>query len=368
MKYIDCTIDECVDRNRNRKIYVFGAGGNIRFYESSPLKQLKDQVAGILDNGNITALSLFGREIPVHKPEAVKDEENCAVIITTSIHMADMFGQLKQMGLPDSVEVYIYPLMTLRDDHLLTEEEKRILFSESGKQRIPKVIHSFWFSGTEKPKEYTDCIDSWKRYCPDYEIREYNADNYDTEKHPFLKKAVETGAWAYATDYARLDVLSREGGIYLDMDVEILKPVDFLLKHKGVFSFFSDGGIDLAAFMAAPDNPIPARLLKLYDNVRIPETKKGFEAFFQPLYVLRELERCGVDMNGSFQEVDGTLFLPRYLMMPLDVAVYEQNDNEDTFMVHHANAGWKEESYGESKARRNRAFCRELAEKEHTTT
>lgn len=360
MKYINCSIAECIERNRGRRIFVFGAGANLRFYESSDLQILSDNVVAVLDNGNAKEVMLNGKTLPVQNPECLKEEANCSVIITTSVYMVDMTKQLEKMQLSDGIELYIYPLMTLEGNYRLTEKERQIVFGRTGRQRIPKVIHAFWFSGSEKPYDYQKCIDSWKKCCPDYEIKEYNTENYDVTKHPFLKRAVEVGAWAYATDYARLDVLSQEGGIYMDMDVELLRPIDGLLKHEGVFSFFSDGAIDLAAFMVSKENPVPKKLIASYDTIPLPNTKKEFEQYYQPLQVMHELEKYGVRMNGRFQVIEGNLFLPRYLMMPLDCAIYKMNDNEDTFAVHRANAGWKDESYAAKKADRNQKFYERL--------
>lgn len=100
---------------------------------------------------------------------------------------------------------------------------------------IPKKIHYCWFGRNPLPELAVRCIESWKKYCPDYEIIEWNEDNYDINKISYVKEAYQARKWAFVTDYVRLDVVNQYGGIYLDTDVELLKSLDPLLKYKSFF-------------------------------------------------------------------------------------------------------------------------------------
>ena len=91
---------------------------------------------------------------------------------------------------------------------------------------IPKVIHYCWFGKNPKPPLIQKCMDSWKQVLPEYEIIEWNEDNFDVAENQYAKEAYENKKWAFVTDYVRLKVLYEHGGIYLDSDVEILKPMD----------------------------------------------------------------------------------------------------------------------------------------------
>ena len=97
---------------------------------------------------------------------------------------------------------------------------------------IPKVIHFCWFGGKNLPPIAKRCIRSWKKYCPDYEIKRWDEDNYDVNKSAFCKSAYQAGAWAFVSDYARLDIIHSCGGIYLDVDVEIIRSIDELLNNR----------------------------------------------------------------------------------------------------------------------------------------
>lgn len=98
---------------------------------------------------------------------------------------------------------------------------------------IPKIIHYCWFGRGEMPELATKCIDSWHKYMPDYEYKLWNEDNFDVNAIPYTKEAYEARKYAFVTDYVRLWALYTEGGIYMDTDVEILKPLDDLLHLSG---------------------------------------------------------------------------------------------------------------------------------------
>ena len=359
MRYIDGDIDNCIWNNKNRRVIFFGAGQNLRFAEASKLSAFREQTPYIIDNGKLVSVDLWGKQIPVFQPDKLKEENECSVIITTSKYITEMYHQLEELNLGDNVYLYIFPFMLLKENHPLTDEQKNQIFRSDGHQ-IPKIIHSFWFSGSKKPDEYQKCINTWKEFCPDYEIREWNLGNYDGSRHSFFRKAIEVKAWAYATDYARLDVVSRYGGIYMDMDVELVKPLDKLLSHNGVFPFCSDGVIELAMFMSKPDNPLVKSLFDIYDHLEIPDIKEGFNKFYQPFLIMEKLINFGVSMDNSFQHIDGNVFLPKQICMPLDYCLYELNSDEDTIAIHRANAGWHEADYTKRRVGANKELKNKL--------
>ena len=109
---------------------------------------------------------------------------------------------------------------------------------------MEKVIHYCWFGGKPLPKLAKKCIKSWKKYLPDYEIKEWNEKNFDINMCPFVKGAYENKKWAFVADYARMYALYNEGGIYFDTDMEIINNVDFL-KEKDVFIGYEENKFTL---------------------------------------------------------------------------------------------------------------------------
>ena len=98
---------------------------------------------------------------------------------------------------------------------------------------IPKIIHYCWFGGGPINPESRKCIESWKKYCPDYKIIEWNEQNFEISQNRYAQQAYEAKKYAFVSDYVRLAVLYEYGGIYLDTDVELVRPLDELLEHKG---------------------------------------------------------------------------------------------------------------------------------------
>ena len=102
---------------------------------------------------------------------------------------------------------------------------------------IPKVIHYCWFGHGEKPELARKCIASWKKFCPDYEIIEWNEGNFDVKQNGYTQMCYEEKKYAFLSDYVRLLVVAEYGGIYFDTDVELLKSLDQLLDHEAFFGF-----------------------------------------------------------------------------------------------------------------------------------
>ena len=132
---------------------------------------------------------------------------------------------------------------------------------------IPKVIHYCWFGGNPKPEIVQKCIASWRKYCPDWIIQEWNESNFDVDLYQFAKSAYDAKKWAFVSDIARLIILEKCGGFYLDSDVEILKdhPFDDYVNFKAVLPFETERAINSGlCFGAEADATIVKLLLEPY--------------------------------------------------------------------------------------------------------
>ncbi|MDM0797998.1 glycosyltransferase family 32 protein [Clostridium perfringens] len=132
---------------------------------------------------------------------------------------------------------------------------------------IPKIIHYCWFGGKEKPNHIKQYIDGWKR-LGGYEIIEWNESNFDINECDFIKNAYRSKKWAFVSDYARLSVLKKFGGIYLDTDVEVKKDFKPLLNSKMFLGYIYNCSIGTAVIGAEKDNIIISELLELYKNAK----------------------------------------------------------------------------------------------------
>ena len=204
---------------------------------------------------------------------------------------------------------------------------------------IPKVIHYIWFGGKPIPKRLKKYIRSWKKFCPDYEIKLWTEENYDINKNSFMIEAARQKKWAFVSDYARLDIIEQYGGIYLDTDVELVKSLDSLLQHKGFAGFECSGYVAFGlGFGAEMHNPIVHEIKEFY-------TDKVFdEKFMQentcPIVQTRVLQQHGLAKNNSKQDIEGFAVYPSEYFCPMNYNQIYDNFTKNTISVHHFDASW----------------------------
>lgn len=207
---------------------------------------------------------------------------------------------------------------------------------------IPKVIHYFWFGENPVPKSSMRCIESWKKHCPEYEIRVWNESNYNYKKNVFITKAAQDKKWSFVSDYARLDVLYRYGGVYLDTDVELLKPLDPLLKYRGFFGFETDTLINLGeGFGAEASLPLLKQIMAIYDILEPVLSEDRYADFVCPKIQTPVFKAFGFRLNGKEQKIDNVVLLPKDAMCPLNYDTGELNISANTYSVHWYHATWK---------------------------
>lgn len=130
---------------------------------------------------------------------------------------------------------------------------------------IPKVIHYCWFGRGEKPELFYKCLESWKKYCPGWEIIEWNEENFDVNFCPYASKAYREKRWGFLSDVARLQIVLENGGVYLDTDVELLNPIDELLEYGAWFGYGSATEINTGSgFGAVKGHSFVGKLLNQY--------------------------------------------------------------------------------------------------------
>lgn len=205
---------------------------------------------------------------------------------------------------------------------------------------IPKKIHYCWFGGKEKPKLAKKCIDSWKKFCSDYEIIEWNESNFDVSKYPYTKYCFDNKKWAFLSDFARLIVVYENGGIYLDTDVEVLKSFDNLLDLPAFYGFEISNCVNTGhGFGAEKGNETVSSMINQYLNLRANDNNE------YPLTVCTELNTSallgyGLKLNGQKQDLGKAVVFPMEYFNPYDNPTGVLTKTENTYSIHWYGKSW----------------------------
>lgn len=206
---------------------------------------------------------------------------------------------------------------------------------------IPKVIHYCWFGRGDMPKLAEKCLKSWKKFCPDYEIVCWNEDNFDINENRYAREAYDAKKWAFVSDYVRLKVLYENGGIYLDTDVELIKPLDKLIEDGG-FMGFDDSGIVSTGlgFACEKGNELVGRLLKDYKDISFILPDGSCDITPCPDRNTKTLIELGMDLENKNQIFMGIKMLPEDYLCPVKYYTGKKEITKNTYSIHHFCASW----------------------------
>ena len=166
---------------------------------------------------------------------------------------------------------------------------------------IPKMIHQWWFGRGEKPELAIRCIESWRKYCPDYEIIEWNEENFDVNCNQYVKEAYEAKKFAFVSDYVRLYALYTCGGVYMDTDVEVLKSLDGFLVHEAVSGFENASQIQTGFMACRKGFPVFKELLSYYDTVKFIHPDGALNTTTNVVIITELMLKRGFTPNGRYQ-------------------------------------------------------------------
>ena len=215
---------------------------------------------------------------------------------------------------------------------------------------IPKVIHYCWFGGNPKNPLIDRCIASWKKYCPDYQIIEWNESNYDVTKNAFIKKAYETNNWAFISDYARVDILYQYGGVYMDTDVELIASLDPFLEYDFYAGFESAAYVAFGlGFGSVAGHPVLKDIKDTYDQMELPEHL--FDLPTCPQIQTAALKKRGLICNNENQVLDGCHIFSSEYFCPMSYVSGITTLTDNTVSIHHYDMSWFSESYRRAKHR-----------------
>ena len=183
---------------------------------------------------------------------------------------------------------------------------------------IPKVIHYCWFGRNPLPSLAIKCIESWRKYLPDYEIKEWNEDNFDVNIIPYTQEAYQVGKYAFVSDYARFWILYKYGGLYFDTDVEVIKPMDDIIA-RGPFMGCEKDVSDTSVASVAPGlglgvNPglgLYKEILEMYSKLSFVNKDGTYNQKTIVQYTTEILCEYGLKEGNEIQECAGVWIYPK---------------------------------------------------------
>lgn len=205
---------------------------------------------------------------------------------------------------------------------------------------IPKIIHYCWFGGNPLPELALRCIESWKKNCPDYEIRRWDESNFDLNYNDYVREAYEAKKWAFVTDVVRLYALVNYGGIYMDTDVEVLKPLDDLLSYDAVSGFESETQIPTGLMACRDLHPMFREFLADYDGAHFKKEDGTYDTTTNVTRITNTCLKYGLVQNNTLQTVNGFTLLPSDYLCPKSLQDGKIRITKNTVAIHHFDGSW----------------------------
>ena len=344
MKIKNCDMYQFMERLGDRKIIAFARGlqlcSMINMY-SHP-KGWEKVIKYIVDNDKYywnEECQVKDYTFRVYSPSVLREESaKEAVVVIFSQRCYEIILQLNEIHELDEMECYIFPLMQTYTNIEQNEFQKSL-----DEPAIPKKIHYCWFGGNPLTESAQKCIDSWKKYCPDYEIICWNEENYDVNNHLYTKEAYKHKAYAFVSDYARLEIIYNHGGIYMDTDVEVKRNLDPLLYNRA-YCAFSNHVPRIATglgFGAVKGFPIIKDMMDAYRFEKY-EKDDGVNKTLCQAYNTKVLAYHGLIQNGHYQVIEGMACYPKDYFDPMSSYFYLAPRAEKAFSIHQSANTWSQ--------------------------
>lgn len=348
MKLKRATIEKFSRKVKGKKnIICFGAGLALKRFLDYQEYSLDNDIKFIVDNSKEkqgTVMHHDDKYMSIISPVEMLDQiiPQDIILITTS-EFQSVLKQLESYDKLKNTECFFYHFMRWdQDEHERKESMIPSQFTALDHINIPKIIHYCWFGKSIIPKQNRIWMESWNKYCPDYQIIEWNEDNYDVSKNLYMKQAYEKGKWAFVSDYARLDIIEQYGGVYLDTDVELLKNIDILLQNEAFCGFESKRYVAFGVgFGAIKNHKLIAELKKDYEKRSFVLGNGKLNETVCPVYQTELLERYGLKRNGQFQLLENITVYPVPVLCAMSPYSFKMMENlENSYSIHHFTGSW----------------------------
>ena len=323
-----------------RTLIVYGAGQVLRSACLTLGAEFYERIQLIIDRTGGEGQFFIYNEIKVPTITLdsfiVLDPSNTTLLITPLTYY-EIFDDLNANEKLDGIDCYIYPLIReLAEPHGLPQ------LSIAATQRIPNTIHYIWFGQSSMSDLNRRCIDSWSIHNPSFNIMRWDESNYDITTNEFMYDAYKARKWALAADYARLDILYKHGGIYLDTDIEMIKNLNILL-HTEFFGFLQNTWMGIFVIGSVPNNPLLLKLMKpFHDNIFSQiDVLKYSKQIITESYNVKQLQQYGCSIWNDNHMIDGGNVIFPQDMVIVNTRLAQRTEN--TIAIHHYERTWSSE-------------------------
>ena len=212
-------------------------------------------------------------------------------------------------------------------------------------ESIPKVIHYCWFGGKPLPRSAEKCIESWKKFLPEYEIVRWDESNFNVNAIPYTREAYAAGKYAFVSDYARFWILYHYGGVYFDTDVEVIRPIDDIINRGSFLGVESNrNGIYTVnpglGFAATQGTAVIGEMVNLYSTFHFINTDGASDLKNIVEITTDYLSSKGLQNTDEIQECCGFTIYPKDYFCPIDYDTRELKITENTRTIHHYAESW----------------------------
>ena len=329
----NCSLNKFSNQIKGKKIACFGAGLAGQVMASRLESTVLDQILFFVDNDK----NKWGCEIEIQEKrypiksldELQKSDIKNMVILITSRFWDQIHAQLEAISTLKNVECFVYLLMKRNSG------VKQFMIPE-GPSLIPKKIHYCWFGNNAMSENEMKCMESWKKFCPDYEIIRWDEHNYDCKKTRYLKEVYDYGHYSAVSSYARFEILGEVGGIYLDTDVEIIKNIDELLRLPAYMGFEVTDVVNTGhGFGGMKGNAVYKEIIEYYDSMSHYNEKGEFHYTGCPVITSKISEKHGLIPDGTLQQIEDITIFPNDYFDPV-----MQIPTDNTYSVHRYSSLW----------------------------
>ena len=207
------------------------------------------------------------------------------------------------------------------------------------------MIHYCWFGRGEMPELARSCIASWHKYMPGYEYKLWSEDNFDIDSNQYVKEAYDARKFAFVSDYVRLYALYNEGGLYLDTDVEVLKPFHPLMQLSGFIGFEGSKHhpVGTGTIACLPKGEWVTEQLQSYKDAHFINSDGTYDIMTNPIRISRIMAKNGFIQNGEEQDYKDMHIFPTDFFCPRQTTgEFFLTDN--TYCDHHFMGSWDDQA------------------------